>query len=105
MNPMFLLNLFAGPISGMAEKAILSAVMYGVGKGVLPADQAAGIAAMVYAVGSHLFTFITRTQTAKIQSVNGANNGAVVVPELEARRSGIRPVDAPLDISPTGGAG
>lgn len=87
-----LLNLFSGPISGMIEKGILAGVMYGVGKGIIPVDSAAGVAAAIFTIGSAAFTGITRTQTAKIQSVNGADNGVKVVrhdaPALE--------VDAPI---------
>lgn len=89
-----LMNLFSGPLGGLIEKGILSGVMFGVGKGYIEPASAGGIAAAIYTIGSAAFTAITRTQTAKIQAVNSADNGVKVVNGNQAR--GIPAATAPI---------
>lgn len=91
-----ILNMFSGPIGALIEKAILAGVTYLLGAGKISGD-AAGIAASLYAALSMVFSAITGTQTAKIQSVNTATNGVLVVPTTAARNANISPVDAPMD--------
>jgi hypothetical protein len=91
-----LLNMFAGPISGLVEKGLLAGVVWFLTRTGLGVDNAPQIAAELYALFSVIFTAITKTQTAKIQSVNGAQNGVLVVPTQQANNAGIARVNAPL---------
>lgn len=75
-----LFNTFSGPIFGLVEKGILAAVVWAVTKGYIVGD-AAVIAASIYGAVSAVFTAVTKSQTAKIVSVNtDASNGVKVVP-------------------------
>ena len=76
-----LFNMFSGPISSLIEKAILSGVMYMAGKGLLPMDSVAGVAAALYAATSAVFTGVTKSTTGKAMSLNAdMTNGLKVVP-------------------------
>ena len=85
-------NMFSGPVSGIVEKTILGGVAYGVGKGVIPTDSAAGLAAAAYALVSAAFTAVTKSTTGKALSLNSADNGLSVVPTSTAVAANIKPV-------------
>lgn len=79
------LNKLSGPIGGMLEKACLAAVMYASGKGWIPGDQVAAVAAALYMLVSTTLTTLTNTESAKIQAINGnPDNGVKVVREAAA---------------------
>lgn len=80
------LNLISGPLAGLVEKAILSGVMYLLGRGYIQGD-ATGIAAAIYTVFSAVYSGVTRTQAAKIDSVSNADNGVKVVPDTTSTAS------------------
>lgn len=91
-----LLNVFAGPISGLVEKGILAGVMYAIGAGWIKGD-AVGIAGTLYAAASTLFTSFVNSQTAKAQSiVETQGNGITVVTKSDAVYAGISSVTAPV---------
>jgi hypothetical protein len=97
-----ILNMFSGPLGGLAEKGILALVTYLFASGHINGD-AGGVAAALYAAFSAVFTAVTRSQTAKIQSVNAADNGVVVVPQARASTMGLSPVNTPASSSTFGG--
>ena len=79
-----LLNMFAGPLGTLAEKGILSGVMYAAGRGWIAGDVT-GLAASLYTALSATFTALTNTQTGKAVSiVETQGNGITVVPKREA---------------------
>lgn len=85
-------TLLSGPVGGMLEKGCLAFAMYAAGKGWLPMADAAGIAAALYTLISAGITGFVNTQTAKVQSINEADNGVKVVPVAAPGQ----PVDGPL---------
>lgn len=90
------LNVFAGPLSGLVEKGILAGVMYAVGAGWIKGD-AVGITATIYAAVSTVFTAFVNSQTAKAQSiVETQGNGITVVPKSDALAAGLASVTAPV---------
>lgn len=90
-----ILNMFAGPLGTLAEKSILSGVMYASGKGWIGGDVT-GLAASLYTALSATFTALTNTQTGKAGSiVDTQGNGITVVPKREAVQAGLSSVTEP----------
>ena len=93
------LNMFSGPIGGLAEKGILSGVMYAAGRGWIAGDVT-GIAASIYTALSATFTGLINTQTGKAGSiVDTQGNGITVVPKREAVQAGLESVTEPQPLS------
>lgn len=71
-------NAFSGPIGALAEKGILSAVMYAAGRGWIAGDVT-GIAASLYTALSGVFTGVINSRTGKIVAVNKDDSNGVKV--------------------------
>lgn len=90
-----LLNMFSGPIGTLAEKGILSGLMYAAGRGWIAGDIS-GLAVSLYSVLSGTFTALTNTQAGKAGSiVETQGNGITVVPKREAVQAGLSSVTEP----------
>lgn len=91
------INQFSGPLGGMLEKGVLAFFMFAAGKGWIPGDSVAPLAAALYGFLSLSFTAAVQSETAKIQAINAnETNGVKVVPETSPGRQ----VDQPLPTKP-----
>lgn len=67
-------------LSGIIERIITAAVMYAVGKGLIPAGDAANIVAFILAIGSAIYAFIVNRNTNLVKQAASVPGATVVAP-------------------------
>lgn len=99
MDLFTILRMFATPLGGLVNKALgvaaASAMTWLLARGVAASDASAIVSGLVLALSAGI-TVLARTQGVQIDRINSAQNGVVVVPEVDATAKGLQPVNGPL---------
>lgn len=84
-------------LTNVLTTIISMATAWAMGKGYIDNATAASIITVGVTIGISVWHVLTNSQKAKIQTINAADNGVIVVDTKRAAAAGIPPVDNVLE--------